>query len=385
MKRFSKMIAFSAMALVMGTSMVACGTPEGGEQPPKHVCEWQTEWTYDDANHWYKCKDSQCELTNGLAAHTYVDGVCVCGAEQKPGTPVHECTFATEWSYDDDNHWHACTDETCDEVSGLAAHTYVDGACSVCDATEKAPERPGHVCTFKSEWSMNSTHHWHECVNATCDEIKDFGAHTSTGICVTCKLGLRPYASKLAEGQTITIDGTIDDAWTGGFTFRMQYELDGKAMSVDPAEAKVMWDANGLYFMAKVYDNTIVDADRVDFWVSETYRSRGDHGFSKDASAGEYVLGLRNDLVFRNVADGYDATEDCNFAVAKYQGYYVVEAYMPKMSEGEYQDGHVIGLEICTNHYDEGTSRLFCVPWNVQGSYWETPTALNQVTLLDLN
>lgn len=39
----------------------------------------------------------------------------------------HEHTFASEWSKDNENHWHAATCEHTEEVSGKAAHIFNDG------------------------------------------------------------------------------------------------------------------------------------------------------------------------------------------------------------------------------------------------------------------
>ena len=39
----------------------------------------------------------------------------------------HEHTFASEWSKDDENHWHAATCEHTEEVSDKSAHTFNDG------------------------------------------------------------------------------------------------------------------------------------------------------------------------------------------------------------------------------------------------------------------
>lgn len=48
------------------------------------------------------------------------------------GTHTH--TFASEWTYDDTNHWHAATCEHTDQKDGVAAHTLgADGKCTVCD------------------------------------------------------------------------------------------------------------------------------------------------------------------------------------------------------------------------------------------------------------
>ena len=50
----------------------------------------------------------------------------------------HVCEFETEWSYDGENHWHACSDINCDQIKDKAAHDFgTDGLndkCSVCNA-----------------------------------------------------------------------------------------------------------------------------------------------------------------------------------------------------------------------------------------------------------
>ena len=40
--------------------------------------------------------------------------------------PAHQHTYATEWSYDDEYHWHAATCEHTDAKGDKAAHTWVD-------------------------------------------------------------------------------------------------------------------------------------------------------------------------------------------------------------------------------------------------------------------
>ena len=60
-----------------------------------------------------------------------------------PEPEAHEHTFATEYSKDAENHWFAATCEHTSEVKDLAAHSYTNGVC-VCGQTEPViePEQP---------------------------------------------------------------------------------------------------------------------------------------------------------------------------------------------------------------------------------------------------
>ena len=51
---------------------------------------------------------------------------------------THECSFATNWSYDDVNHWRECVGEECVEISEKAAHVWdnaCDTSCNTCGQT----------------------------------------------------------------------------------------------------------------------------------------------------------------------------------------------------------------------------------------------------------
>lgn len=48
------------------------------------------------------------------------------------GDNVHSHSFSTEWSYDDDYHWHKASCEHTSEISAKAKHNFIDGICSVC-------------------------------------------------------------------------------------------------------------------------------------------------------------------------------------------------------------------------------------------------------------
>lgn len=61
--------------------------------------------------------------------------------------PDHEHEWDTEWSYDETNHWHACL--ACDEVNDLAAHTFDKGECTVCSYED--PDYQPETTTFSIE------------------------------------------------------------------------------------------------------------------------------------------------------------------------------------------------------------------------------------------
>ena len=94
--------------------------------------------------------------------------------------------FASDWSHDEEYHWHACSH--CDEVADKAAHAWDNGVvtkeltltengvktytCTVCGATKT--EELKH--NFSTEWSSDETSHWHAC--SDCDTKKDNANHT---------------------------------------------------------------------------------------------------------------------------------------------------------------------------------------------------------------
>ena len=88
-------------------------------------------------------------------------------------------TFSSEWSTTDSQHWHACTDENCDEKSDLGDHNFVwvvktpagvhtdkveTGTCSICQYQKDRTIEGSGIHTW--EWKTNDTKHWQE---TTCE------------------------------------------------------------------------------------------------------------------------------------------------------------------------------------------------------------------------
>ena len=111
----------------------------------------------------------------------------------------HEHTFSSDWTKTETQHWHACTDENCDEKSDLGDHNFVwvektpagvhtdkveTGTCSQCNfkIDRTVPNTATHTYETAS-WEKDKTGHWHK---STCDETEpahqalknDFAEHT---------------------------------------------------------------------------------------------------------------------------------------------------------------------------------------------------------------
>ncbi len=164
-----------------------------------------------------------------LAASVSVFSLAACGTEPEKTNPPpasHTHTFATEWSSDDADHWHAATCEHKTEVKDKAAHDDkgADGACSVCGRA--------HVHTFDEGWESDGTYHWHV---ATCDhyDLTDGKArHTlENGECTVC--GWTAHAH--------TYDAT---AWTSNDVYHWRAATCEHTLSVVDEQAKHTFDAD---------------------------------------------------------------------------------------------------------------------------------------------
>lgn len=94
----------------------------GGGSTHQHTYGgWKSDATY----HWQECTDPNCpDPTKGItnkASHSFSNGACtVCGYRDQ----TEEHHFGTEWISDEEYHWHKCTDEGCDAISGKAPHEW---------------------------------------------------------------------------------------------------------------------------------------------------------------------------------------------------------------------------------------------------------------------
>ena len=161
-------------------------------------------WTSNgNGKHSRRCTCNVVETQNcsgGTATCTEKAKCAVCG-EEYGDVLGHD--FTTSWTHDDNEHWKQCS--RCDKKDDVGPHTWDNGtittaptctkageetySCTKCGATKIEPiPATGH--SWKSEWTSDATHHWHECANESCDVTDNAGKNgyaEHSGGKATCK------------------------------------------------------------------------------------------------------------------------------------------------------------------------------------------------------
>ena len=143
---------------------------------------------------------------------------------------IHQHTLGV-WEHDETNHWKTCSG--CNEKVGKAKHDFgEDGVCKECGYKKPAPT-PDHQHTASTEWTSDSTYHWHTCTN--CDVQLDkaphnFGEDGKAEKCVDCGFANPDYVAPDPD-DTGTVDsgsdagGAVAAVLVGGAAVLGGYEI----------------------------------------------------------------------------------------------------------------------------------------------------------------
>ncbi len=165
------------------------------------------EWQGNDESHWKVC-DSCGQNVVSNEAHTYGEWVTVteatCHSDGLQQRTCSVCNYvqsktipsstvphnvADVWSYDDNYHYHACTNDGCTYTEDKTPHNWIetsrdDATCESdgmiyysceCGATKTEKiDALGHKPA--ANYSIDSTGHWYECENG-CGEKLDYAEH----------------------------------------------------------------------------------------------------------------------------------------------------------------------------------------------------------------
>lgn len=149
-------------------------------------------------------------LLSLVAATCLTFALTACGGN-KTECEKNGHSFSTEWTSDTTDHWHKCAN--CNEVSDKAAHVYdndVDATCNTCGY-----ERAAHTAhTAGTVWENDETNHWHVCTASGCEEKLDTAAHTWNAGEITTPAtftsdGVKTYTCNVCEKtktETVTME-----------------------------------------------------------------------------------------------------------------------------------------------------------------------------------
>ena len=188
-------------------------------------------WTPNgNGTHSRRCTCNVVETQNcsgGTATCTEKAKCAVCGAEYGD---VLGHDFTTSWTHDDNEHWKQCS--RCDEKDDVGPHTWDNGtittahtctkagektySCTKCGATKIEPiPATGH--SWKSDWTSDATHHWHECDNENCDVTDNAGkngyAEHSGGTATCTEKAVCTHCGQ-SYGETDPANHTGTEQWT---------------------------------------------------------------------------------------------------------------------------------------------------------------------------
>ena len=193
--------------------------------------EHNGNWTSNgDGTHSRHCTCNAVETQNcsgGTATCTQRATCAVCGAEHGDALG-HD--FTTSWTHDDNEHWKQCS--RCDAKDDVSPHTWDSGtittahtctkagektySCTKCGAT-KIESIPATGHSWKSDWTSDATHHWHECANESCDVTDNAGKKgyaEHSGGKATCTEKAKCTVCGVKYGAIDSANHTGTEQWT---------------------------------------------------------------------------------------------------------------------------------------------------------------------------
>lgn len=176
-KRVKSILLLTVATLGVGAFATACGEVE---EP--HVHTYSEDWTSDAEGHFHQatCDDAEDEAKQAHVDNNN-DGACdICTYTD------HEHTYSEDWTVDCTNHWHAADCGHIVAGSEVAAHVDEnnDGECDVC----KYVIEDIHEHYFDSNWTSDDEYHWHAALCEHKDQISGKEAHNlnAAGDCTVC-------------------------------------------------------------------------------------------------------------------------------------------------------------------------------------------------------
>lgn len=180
MKKRVKSLLLGVAAIVgFGAFATACI-----DSTSEHTHTYAETWEKDAEGHWNALTCECTDVTPEKKAHVDKNNDSLCDICEYDYDHTH--TYAEDWTVDCTNHWHAADCGHLVAGDALAAHVdeNEDGECDVCGYVIEDI----HVHYYASEWTSDEEYHWHAALCEHKDQVADKEAHVLNvaGDCTVC-------------------------------------------------------------------------------------------------------------------------------------------------------------------------------------------------------
>lgn len=178
-KRVNSLLLGVAAIVGFGAFATACI-----DSTSEHTHTYAEAWEKDAEGHWNALTCECTDVTPEKKAHVDKNNDSLCDICEYDYEHTH--TYAEDWTVDCTNHWHAADCGHLVAGADLAAHVdeNEDGECDVCGYVIEDI----HEHYYASEWSTDEEYHWHAAVCEHKDQVADKAAHelNVAGDCIVC-------------------------------------------------------------------------------------------------------------------------------------------------------------------------------------------------------
>lgn len=194
------------------------------------------------------------------------------------------------------------------------------------------------------------------------------------------------YVGYVDEAEAPVIDGTVDEVWN-----------DASQLYTSSGYASVLWNEDGLYYLATVWDSTMCSKDMCAFWISEDYNLNkrwiewyypsNECTYDADGKSGAYYVQVFSNGDYNVSCNGSEKYADVEIAVTRNEraNEWIVEVYVPHMGENTLlKENSRVGFEFSIDDYDSiFDTRASTSKWMSHHNwpYRENYTALGKIIL----
>jgi hypothetical protein len=186
---------------------------------------------------------------------------------------------------------------------------------------------------------------------------------------------------------SVTIDGTIDDAWAQATAYPINLFTDGPGSDLTGGTFKVMWNESTLFVLFDVPDDT-PNYDHNDAHQRDGVEVKFDlRNLKTDSYEDEHQFRMTafrdgSEMSFNEQSSVWDGSE-FTIAYNDTPTRYIVEMAVD-MAKFPLSAGMVLGLDFQINDNAEDAGRSACLAWNDdENQAWQNPSFLGNITLLE--